>query len=154
MWSGPGVCWLHVPLQKTVYGKTQADVIARLDELKQQAKLNAKSIVSKDSLAIYLQSWLSNDVAVNRAGKTYEEYESAVRLYIAPFVGSVLLSKLDAERLQKWQAKLKRDGFSDNRRLRSIRVLRKSAKCKIQKKGSPHRRNFRSFSKTNAIWLY
>jgi integrase len=59
--------------QKTVYGKSQAEVIEKLDALKQQAKLNSKSVVSKDSLAAYLDTWLADDVAVNRAGKTYEE---------------------------------------------------------------------------------
>lgn len=111
-------------IQKAVYGKTQAEALAKLDNLKQQAKLNSKAMVQADSLAAYLQSWLADDVAINRAAKTYEEYEGAVRLLINPYVGAVTLQKLDGERLQKWQATLKREGKSDNQRLRGIRILR------------------------------
>ncbi|APZ96927.1 tyrosine-type recombinase/integrase [Fuerstiella marisgermanici] len=111
-------------IQKTVYGGTQGEVVDKIDNLKQQAKLNSKSVVSKDSVAAYLQNWLYDDVAVNRAGKTFEEYELASRLYIVPFIGAIKLNRLDAEALQKWQATLKRKSFSDNQRLRSIRTLR------------------------------
>ena len=110
--------------RKTVYGKTQKEVIEKLDALKQQAKLNTKSIVSPESLAAYLQWWLVNDVAVNRAAKTYEEYEGSVRLQAIPYIGHIKLSKLDGDDLVAWQATLKRKKFSDNQRLRSIRVLR------------------------------
>ena len=58
--------------RKTVYGRTQQDVIAKLDEVKLQARLNQKAFVAKDSLAAYLQRWLNNDVAVNRSAKTLE----------------------------------------------------------------------------------
>lgn len=111
-------------VQKSVYGKTQAGVIEKLDALKQQAKMNSKAVASRDSLAAYIDTWLANDVAVNSAGKTYEEYEAATRLFAVPFIGVVKLTNLDGEDLQKWQATLKRKGFTDNQRLRSIRVLR------------------------------
>lgn len=111
-------------VQKSVYDKTQAGVIKKLDALKQQARLNSKAVASRDSLAAYIDTWLANDVAVNSAGKTYEEYEAATRLFAVPFIGAVKLTNLDGEDLQKWQATLKRKGFTDNQRLRSIRVLR------------------------------
>lgn len=110
--------------RKTVYGRTQQDVIAKLDEVKLQARLNQKAFVAKDSLAAYLQRWLNNDVAVNRSAKTLEEYESSTRLQTVPFIGAVKLSKLNGEKLLEWQGTLKRNGMSDNQRLRSIRVLR------------------------------
>lgn len=111
-------------IRKSVYASTQSEAIEKLDSLRRQAKLNLKSVTSKDSLAAYLESWLADDVAVNKAGKTFEEYDGAVRLFIVPFVGAIRLSNLSGEQLQAWQAKLKRQGFSGNQRLRSIRVLR------------------------------
>lgn len=111
-------------IRKTVYGKTQKEALDKLDALKQQAKLNTKSIAAPESLAAYLQWWLANDVAVNRASKTYEEYEASVRLQSIPFIGHIKLAKLDGDDLVTWQGNLKRKGFSDNQRLRSIRVLR------------------------------
>jgi integrase len=107
-----------------VYGTTQAEVVQKLKNLRQQRDLNAKSIIGKDTLTGYLQRWLENDVAVNRDEKTYQEYEGTVRLYITPFVGHLKLAKLDGEQLVAWQGTLKRKGFSPNMRLRAIRVLR------------------------------
>ena len=118
--------------QKTVYGLTQGEVIAKLDDLKQKAKLNAKGIIGKDSLAGYLGRWLSNEVAVNKAAKTYEEYESATRLHIVPFVGHIKLNKLTGEHLQDWQAEQCRKGYSANQRARSIRVLRNALNSAIR----------------------
>jgi len=111
-------------VQKTVYGLTQAEVNEKIDDLKQQRKQNARGIVGKDTVAGYLQRWLSNDVAVNRAAKTLSTYEQTVRLYITPHIGSVKLSKLDGERLIAWQGTLARKKTTNHKRLFSIAVLR------------------------------
>lgn len=111
-------------IQRTVYGKTQQEVVEKLDGLRQQTKLNKKAVVAKDSLAAYLKRWLDNDVEVNRAEKTLEDYADAVRLYVNPYIGAVKLLKLDGERLLKWQSAMKKDGHTDNTRLRAIRTLR------------------------------
>jgi integrase len=108
----------------TVYGSTQAEVVEKLKNLRQQRDTNAKSVVSKDSVAGYLSRWLENDVDLNREGKTHQEYEGTVRLYVSPFIGHIKLSKLDGEQLVAWQGTLKKKGFTANMRLRSIRVLR------------------------------
>lgn len=110
-------------IRKVVYGKTQKEVNDKLDDLKQQRKQGAKSIVGKDTLAAYLTRWL-DDVELNKEGKTHQEYEGAVRLYITPFIGSQQLTKLNGETLVSWQGKLARKGFTPNMRHRSIKVLR------------------------------
>ena len=111
-------------IRKIVYGKTQKEVNDKLDDLKQQRKHGAKAIVGKDTVAGYLARWLADDVALNKAGKTHQEYEGAVRRYIVPFIGNAKLTRLNGEQLVAWQGKLARKGFSNNMRLRSIRVLR------------------------------
>ena len=111
-------------LQMTVYAGTQAEVLLKLEELRQKKKHGAKAALSKDSLGAFLKRWLADDIELNKAAKTHQEYEIAVRLYIQDFIGSVRLNSLDGEALLKWQAELKRAGHSANTRLRSIRVLR------------------------------
>jgi len=111
-------------IRKIVYGNTQKEVNDKLDDLKQQRKHGAKSIVGKDTVAGYLARWLSDDVMINSAGKTHQEYEGAVRLYIVPFIGDLKLTRLNGEQLVAWQGKLARNKFSNNMRLRSIRVFR------------------------------
>lgn len=107
----------------TVYGSTQAEVVEKLKNLRQQRDTNAKSVVSKDSVAGYLTRWIENDVEVNGEGKTHQEYEATVRRYISPFIGHIKLSKLDGEQLVAWQGTLKKKGFTPNMRHRSIKVL-------------------------------
>lgn len=58
-------------IRKIVYGNTQKEVNDKLDDLKQQRKHGAKSIVGKDTVAGYLARWLSDDVMINSAGKTH-----------------------------------------------------------------------------------
>lgn len=111
-------------LTKTVYATTRGQVADKLAELVQQFKRSGKAIANKNSLGAYLDSWLADDVKLNRSPKTYEEYEAAVRLYIKPTIGDIKLVKLNGADLQRWQGKMSRDGHSDNTRLKAIRVLR------------------------------
>ena len=104
-------------LRKVVYGLTQKEVNGKLDNLKQQRKHGAKSIVGKDTLAGYLQRWLDDDVAINLEDNTFDEYERCCRLYINPFIGHIKLKDLTSEHLIGWQAKLSRKKFSANMRV-------------------------------------
>ncbi|MFO0426885.1 MAG: tyrosine-type recombinase/integrase [Planctomyces sp.] len=110
--------------RKTIYGTSQGEVLQKLEDLKQQRKHGAKTILAKDTVAGYLQRWLDDDVILNKAAKTHQEYEQTVRLYISPFIGQIRLTKLDGEQLVAWQGKLARQKFTANMRLRAIRVLR------------------------------
>jgi integrase len=111
-------------IQKTVYGKTQAEVNQKLDDLKQQRKHGAKAIVGKDTVGGYLQRWMDDFIALNRAKKTHQEYEGVIRLYIRPYIGQQLLVKIDGEALDAWQGKLIRKGVSNDIRNRTIKILR------------------------------
>lgn len=109
-----------------VYGDTQEAVVSKLESLRQQRRLNAKSLLAKDSLGAFLKRWLADEVEINRAGKTHQEYALAVRLYIDPYLAAVPLKKLDGDTLVDWQAKLVRKGYSANTRMRAIRILRRA----------------------------
>ena len=110
--------------RKTVYGKTQAEVLQKLIDLKQQRRHGEKSLIAKDTVKAYLDGWLENHVELNNAPKTYQEYELATRLYIVPFIGTVKLTRLNGETLVRWQGQMARLEHTANTRLRAIRVLR------------------------------
>ena len=110
--------------RKVVYGKTQAEVLSKLDSMREQRNTSPKSLLGKDSLGAYLKRWLENDVEINKAASTHSEYELATRLYVVPYLGAEKLTTLDAETLIGWQAKMSKDGHSPNTRLRAVRVLR------------------------------
>lgn len=110
--------------RKVVYGRTQEEVLSKLDSMREQRKTSPKSLLGKDTLGAYLKRWLENDVEINKAGSTHSEYELAVRLYVKPYLAAEKLATLEAETLIAWQAKMSRDGHSANTRLRAVRVLR------------------------------
>jgi integrase len=110
--------------RKVVYGRTQAEVVSKLDSMREQRKTSPKSLLGKDTLGAYLKRWLENDVEINSAPNTHSEYEFATRLYINPYLSAEKLNTLDAETLVAWQARMSKDGYSPNSRLRGVRVLR------------------------------
>jgi integrase len=67
---------------------------------------------------------LDDHITLNRSGKTAQNYEGIIRLYIKPFIGSQALNKLDGEKLVQWQAKLTRNKCSKDIRHRTIKILR------------------------------
>jgi integrase len=110
--------------RKVVYGRTQSEVVSKLESLREQRNTNPKSLLGKDTLGAFLKRWLENDVEVNKAATTHCEYELAVRLYVKPYLSAERLGALDAETLIQWQARMSKDGHSANTRLRAVRVLR------------------------------
>lgn len=110
--------------RKVVYGRTQAEVVSKLEALREQRNTSPKSLLAKDTLGAYLKRWLENDVEINSAPNTHSEYEFATRKYINPYLSAEKLATLDAETLVAWQAKMSKDGYSANSRLRGVRVLR------------------------------
>ena len=125
-------------IQKTVYGLTQKEVNEKLDNLKQQRKHGAKSIVGKDTVAGYLQMWLDDHIGLNRAGKTHQEYAGIIKLYIAPNLGNVKLSKLDGEMLVRWQAKMARKGIGSDIRFRTVKILRTALNRAVKLRSIPY----------------
>jgi integrase len=89
--------------RKVVYGKTQAEVLSKLDSMREQRNTSPKSLLGKDTLGAYLKRWLENDVEVNKAASTHSEYELAVRLYVNPYLSAEKLTTLDAEALVSWK---------------------------------------------------
>jgi len=112
------------PIRRTVYAKTKQQALDQLDELRRKRKLSAAAVAGKDSVAAYLERWLSDEVKLHLAAKTHVEYEMAVRRYVTPYIGAEKLNKLNGETLTHWQGQLARKGFSAYQRKRAIKVLR------------------------------
>jgi len=80
-------------------------------------------LLEKGSVGDHIETWLANEVAVNKSPKTYEDYEATSRLHIVPYLGNIQLTKLSSEDLIVWQATLKSAGRTNSERKRSIRVF-------------------------------
>jgi integrase len=84
--------------RRTVYGKTQKEVRAKLDELKQQLANGALSD-TKLTVKAYLERWLP-EKARHVEESSIESYERLIRVHIVPRLGRVQLAKLTALQVQ------------------------------------------------------
>ena len=87
------------PVRRSVYGKTQAEVRAKLDQLKRLRAENALNTPSRMTVEQWAAEWLKHTEQHVRP-KTHEGYERWVRVYINPYLGKVKLEKLTGRDIQ------------------------------------------------------
>lgn len=80
--------------RKTVYGRTKAEVVRKMEEAKEQVKMGNYT-TSSMSLEAWLAHWLDKIVDV-RPG-TKQNYARVVRLYIVPELGKVGLDRMTTD---------------------------------------------------------
>lgn len=81
-----------------------------LEELRQKIFGPATAPLSQMTLGQYLDSWLTTEVEPNQEPATFDSYERAVRNYIRPHIGAVLVAELAPFHIQAWLAGLKSKG--------------------------------------------
>lgn len=123
-------------LTKTVYGDSQAEVLAKMDTLRSDRKAVKRTTVNRATVTEFIARWLQH-VKAERSPATYTDYELSTRLYVVPFLGSIPVSDLDADQLQTWLAVLHDEGHSANTRQRGFRTLRAalSHACRLGLRG-------------------
>lgn len=84
------------------YAQTRAEADELLTELKRQVQQGVPVPDRTWRLDAYLDYWLREVVLPNRRPATYERDEQAIRLYLAPGLGSVPLTRLTVPRLQQF----------------------------------------------------
>ncbi|WP_446219370.1 tyrosine-type recombinase/integrase [Micromonospora sp. IBHARD004] len=87
--------------RKYVYGKTREAVHDKWIRLHQQAKQGPVA-TSVPTVGSFLAQWLSEIIEPNRAPLTYATYETIVRRYIAPGLGTKRLDRLQSRDVQTW----------------------------------------------------
>lgn len=94
--------------KKYLYGKTQSEVVEKLQALKQQLADGSYS-ENTLTLAVYLQRWLQEKARVVKPS-TLEQYEYCVNLKIVPRVGRIMLDKFTPLQVQTLVAEVADDG--------------------------------------------
>lgn len=95
------------PARKYVYGKTRE--IVHENWVKLQAKATQVPIpTTTPTLGQYLARWLADIIQPNLEPATYAYYETMVRRYIVPGLGSKRLDKLQTRDVQAWLNKMAR----------------------------------------------
>jgi integrase len=75
-----------------------------------------------ETVATYAEHWLENIAPADRSASTVERYATLLRAHILPGLGDVPLQKLDGPALDRFYAKLRKDGRRDGKALSSMTV--------------------------------
>jgi len=98
----------------TVKG-TKKDAEKKLSELLHQLDNGVFMTPGKTTLAEYLEKWLKDYAFSNLSPKTAEGYESIIRQHVIPKLGSIPLSQLKPEHIQKYYSNLLSNGRCDGK---------------------------------------
>jgi integrase len=117
--------------RKAVYGKTKAEVLEKLAQLKQGG---AALPTDRLRLAEYLTWWLETIVRPDRSRNTYRSYEGMTRLYIGPAIRGTRLDQLTSDHIQGLYAAMKKAGASDRLRQLAHAVLHRALQTAVESK--------------------
>jgi len=86
--------------RKTVYGKTHADVAAKLANALADREGGLTFDAGNQTVGDYLDRWLYDSVRDTVRKGTFERHEQIIRLHIRPFLGSIRLKALSPAHVQ------------------------------------------------------
>jgi len=115
--------------RKTVYGKTQAEVLAKVAEIKQQLATGTFSD-TKLTVKEYLETWLKEKERQVKA-RTAHDYRYNLEKYITPRIGRVKLDKLTPLQIQRLLSEIA-DAVSPDRANKCRRELLGALKQAVQ----------------------
>lgn len=97
-------------IQKSVYGKTQAEVRIKLRDITHSIDTGEYMEPAKMTVGEWLDVWFG-EYANNLKEHTRATYETQIRCHIKPALGAVKLSVLKPHQIQKFYNKLLADGL-------------------------------------------
>ncbi len=110
--------------RQRIYGRTWEDVHRRLIEIKAQEHRGIPTPARSYTVGAYLDDWLAHIAQPSVRATTYSKYETFVRLYLKPGLGSKRLSQLSPTDVRRFLAQQKEAGVSPARLQTIHSVLR------------------------------
>ena len=101
--------------RKSFYGKTQREVLTKKTKALRDLQLGIAPADDRLTVKQYMWSWLESRKVSSKKSLRYttlRDYESRIRLYIEPNLGSIRLSKLTPEDVERMLAKMRDEGLS------------------------------------------
>ena len=112
--------------RKWIYGRTRAEVAAKLAELTQRVQSGAVVPTRSPTLSEYLNYWLAEVAEPKLRPTTTAKYRTAVELYLRPGLGNQRLDKLTVATVQRY-LNTRRAAGDSTQKLRMIREVLSSA---------------------------
>jgi integrase len=86
--------------RRTLYGKTRQEVAAKLSKALADREGGLAFDAGTMTVGEYLARWLSHSVRDTVSQKTYERYESIVRVHLSPALGRIRLKALTPDHMR------------------------------------------------------
>ena len=116
------------PKRKALYGKTRSEVAAKLSKALADREGGFTYDAGKQTVEEYLARWLSNSVQDTVRQRTYERYESIVRVHLIAAIGKVKLKALTPEHVRGLYREKLDGGLAPRTVLHIHRALSKALK--------------------------
>ena len=106
-------------IKKSFSSKDREKLLQMMNE--ERGRLSRNIIVRNSDYTVieWLEFWLENYKINFVRPKTYDNYESSIRLYVTDTIGKQKLNKLRTETIQQLYNKMHKDGYSET----TIRIL-------------------------------
>ncbi len=114
------------PRRKYVSGTTKTEVRRKVERLVADHHRGIPIATTSPTVATFLEDWLEQVVKPKRRRRTYEAYESIVRVHLVPAIGRHKLDKLTALQVQTMLNE-KRAAGASGRTLMNIRGILRAA---------------------------
>ncbi|BFV58073.1 site-specific integrase [Kitasatospora sp. CMC57] len=111
-------------VRKTVYGKTYDEAAEKVAQLQAQERKGVPVPDKAWTVAGYLKHWLADIVEPNQRPTTYSKYETMVRLYLVPRLGTKKLTKLSIDDVRRFLRQLKTDHVGGATQQECLKTLR------------------------------
>lgn len=112
--------------RKSVYGRTRADVVAKLTRVLHASQTGTVIPTSdKQRVDAYLAEWLASARPSLKAS-TWTRYEQLVRVHAVPVIGTIAVSRLSPQHIQSMYARLLAAGVGPVTVRRTHAVLRRA----------------------------
>ena len=98
--------------RKSLYGKTQAEVVALLRSAQRDQERGLDLTAKRQTVSTFLDAWLEETAKPTIRPSTYRSYESNVRIHLKPAIGRVQLSDLSPQHVQKMLNACQKGGLS------------------------------------------
>lgn len=96
--------------RKTVYGKTQKDVLEKLNKIKYELQMGMYTVENDITVNNWILTWLK-EYKINSLKKgTYTNYSNYTQNHIIPYIGKIKLQDLRADHIQGLYNQLLKNG--------------------------------------------
>jgi integrase len=100
--------------RKQLYAKTQAEAVAKRNQVLLDQKQGILAKGPKQTVKQYVEYWLEDVHRATLKVSTYALYRRHLNNHIIPELGYIQLQKLTADQIQAFYAKMLREGLSPN----------------------------------------